>query len=348
MIIFIILVIILVAFLSMLEEYIGKRYKMGAYVCIGIMLILIASFRVVGNDNDSESYESYFLDYDNPWMVFSVEYSFRLFSRVINLFTDNVHVLFFVYALIGVVVKLMAIRQLSEFIFLSLFTYLCHFFILHDMTQIRASVAAAFFLLSIKPLCEGRKRTAFLIMCVSVFFHYSALVIMPLLFFSNKELGCKWRYVLAAVVPIGYLVYFMGIDLLTAIPLPYIGDKLEIYRELKEYGRFEEILVFKNPILLMKITVFYLLIIFYDIVYEYNKNLPLLLKIMGISLGCFFMFASLPVLSGRLYELFGVVDIILIPNVIYIFKPRYISKIFVFAIGLISFFMDVFVYELII
>lgn len=339
-------VFVFVALLSFCEKYIG-RYKWTIYIVIGIVLILMAAFKVVGNDDDSENYELFFLNYDDPYKILSVEYSFLLLSSIVSKFTYDVHGIFLVYALIGITAKFIAIKRMAKLLFLPLLVYISHYFILHDMIEIRVSVAAAFFMLAIKPLCDGEKRKAFVYMCVAVFFHYSAFVLFPLLFFNNETLSKRMRYILAAIVPMGYLAYFAGVDLLTTIPIPYIGSKLEVYRELKDFGHFEEIYVFKNPLLLMKITVFYLLLVFYDTVYEYNKELPMLMKIMGISLACFFFFSSLPVLSGRLYELFGVVDIFLFPCIVYVFRPQYIAKIFVFLMCFISIFMDVFIYELI-
>ena len=346
MIILIIIIFLIVAVLIFIEEYLGK-YKWYPYFCIGVALIIIATFKTVGNDDDSQSYETMFENYDDEFVTISVEYSYVFFSKLLHFISDDVHVIFFLYAVIAILIKMFAIKQLSGKIYISLLVYLSHFFILHDMIEIRASVAAAFFLVSIKPICDGKKWKASLFMLIAFFFHYSAAVLFPLLFFSNKTLEPKTKYILASIVPIGYILYFLHIDLLTTIPIPYISDKLDVYQQLRDLGKFDEILVMKNPILIIKIISFYLLIIFYDTVYEYNKYLPILLKIMGMSLASFFIFSSLPVLSGRLYELYGVVDIIIISSLVYVFKPEYISKAFILLFCFVMFFMDIYVYELI-
>lgn len=346
MIIALSLLLLLACLLAYLEDYMHES-KWYPYIIMGVVMILLASFKVVGTDADSKSYEMMFNGYDDPLVQLTVEPSFTFISKVLNSFTDDVHSIFFLYAIIAIPLKLRGIAKLSNFVYLSLAVWLAHTFIIHDLTQIRASVAIAFFLTSIKPLCEGHKAKAFGLMGCAIFFHYSALSLVILLLFSNKDLSRRWKIVLGSIVPIGYILYFLHIDPLMTIPLPYIGTKLEIYREVKDLGGYDEILVFKNPILLIKIAVFYLLLFYYDTVKVFNKYLPMLLKIMGVSLACFFFFSSLPVLSGRLYELFGAIDIITIPLIVYIFKPNWAAKLITIMLAFIMFGMDVFVYKLI-
>ena len=125
-----------------LEEYLGK-WKWPIYIIVGIALIYIASFKVIGNDDDSSSYELMFLNYDDPIINLTVEASFTLIARILNTFTSDVHSIFFFYAIIAIPLKLYSIHRFSEYLFLPLLVYMSHFFILHDMIEIRASVAAA-------------------------------------------------------------------------------------------------------------------------------------------------------------------------------------------------------------
>lgn len=346
MIIALSLLLLLVCALVFLEDYMGEG-KWYPYIIIGIIMILLAALKEVGNDGDSQSYEIMFHDYDDPIMQLTVEPSYIFFSRILNYFTDDVHSIFLLYALIAIPLKMRGISKMSNYIYLSLALYLSHTFILHDLIQIRASVAAAFFITSIKPLCEGKKAKAFGLMGCAIFFHYSALALVPLLLFGNNELTRRWKIGLGLVVPLGYILYFMHIDPLTTIPLPYISNKIETYKALKEIGGYDEIFVFKNPILLIKITAFYLLLFYYDTVKTFNKYLPMLLKIMAVSMGCFFFFSALPVLSGRLYELFGAIDIITIPLIAYVFKPKWAGKLIVVIAAVIMFGTDILLYKLI-
>lgn len=344
MVIPLIAILVFVAVVAIFEDNLVK-YKWHIYICVGVALVLMATFRVVGNDNDSLTYEYYFLNYDDPLTALAVEFSFVLFSYFLNNFTQDVHGLFFVYALLGVTLKLVAISKTSKSLFLPLFIYLSHFFVLHDMIQMRVSVATGLFLLAINPLCEKRKRTALLLIVTAVFFHYSSLALLAAFFISNKPLTERMVWGLGLIIPVGYLAYLMGIDLITTVPIPYIGEKIEMYRQLKDMGKYSEMAIFNNPIVLIRIFMFYTLLMFHETIYEYNKAFPLLIKIDALSFVCFFFFSSLPVLAGRLSELFSVVDIILYTNVVYICRPQYMAKAFVFMMCSMLFYMDVFVLD---
>lgn len=329
-----------------MEEYLGK-YKWGIYVSIGVILILMCTFKTIGADADSRNYETMFYHYDDQMTTLSVEFSFRWFAEMLSYISNDVSSIFFLYAIIGIPIKLYAIKQNSDFIFIPLLVFLSHYFILHDMIEIRASVASAFLLLGTKPLSEGKKVEAAILFCCGVFFHYSMLAAFLLFFFSNKTLTKTWKWILASIVPIGYIVYFLKFDILMELPIPYIGEKVELYKGIKDLGGFDEILVFKNPLLLITILVFYLLLYYYDTVFKHKSQLPLLMKIMGTSLACFFFFSSLPVLSGRLYELYGVVNILTFSYIFYIIKPSFAAKATIAIMASIIMFMDIFVYELI-
>lgn len=346
MVILLIAIIAFIAFAAILEDNLVK-YKWQIYIFLGVVFIMTAAFRVVGNDNDSQTYEYYFLHYDEPLTALAVEFSFIIISFFVNKFTTDVHWLFFIYAVLGVTLKFLAIKKLSKFLFLSLFIYVCHFFVLHDMIQMRVSVSTALLLLAIKPLSEGRRRTALLLMATAAFFHYSSLAMLAVLLFNNKPLSNKMLWFMAAIIPVGYAAFLMNIDLVTTVPIPYIGEKIEMYKQLKDMGRYDELAIFNNPIVLIRIFMFYLLLAFHDTIYNYNKEFPLMMKIEALLFICFFMLSSLPVLAGRLSELFSVVDIILYTNVVYIFRPQYMAKLFVFAMCLMLFYMDVFVLDFI-
>ena len=89
-----------------------------------------------------------------------------------------------------------------------------------------------------------------------------------------------------------------------------------------------------NMVFLVEILIYFFLLIKYELIVEYNKYLPIMLKIMGFSIFSFLLFSSLPVLAFRTHELYGIVDIILFTNIYYVIRPRWISNIVVLIIGL--------------
>ena len=109
---------LIVAILCYLEDYI-RKYQKPLFFLIGLVLIFVAGFREIGLDPDSENYENTFQHYFKNGTDEMVEPSFLLISYLLGFFTDNVHVLFLLYALFGVSLKMFAFRKMSEFYFVS-------------------------------------------------------------------------------------------------------------------------------------------------------------------------------------------------------------------------------------
>ena len=100
---FLLLFIVIVS-LIFLEEYLGD-YNKYVYWGLCIIMILLCAFRTIGVDPDSEAYEEIFKTHENnPELL--VEASFLFFSGIVQRFTDDVHYLFLIYAILGIAIKL--------------------------------------------------------------------------------------------------------------------------------------------------------------------------------------------------------------------------------------------------
>ena len=339
--IFLLLFIIIVS-LIFLEEYLGD-YNKYAYWGLCIILILFCAFRTIGVDPDSENYETIFKSNENnPKLL--VEFSYFFLSGIIKSFSDDVHYLFLIYAIMGITIKFYALRQLSPLYFLPLVIYFGNYFILHDFIQIRAGVASAMLLLAIKPLSEGNKKRAIVYFLIANVFHYSSLVFYPILFFSNN-LSKTWKYALIVIVPVGAILFLLRLDFLSVLPIPYVQDKIDIYKALTERGYFQE-LTLKNVSIWIQYAVILYALYFYDTILEKCPMLPLLLKITAYSMACYFALSSVTVIAGRLHELLGIVELALFPCVCYTIWPQHYGKIAVCFIAVVEIFYTLFVWEL--
>lgn len=308
------------------------------FLCL--FLILFAALR----DGDSvRDYAQYILMYENINEGYSILTDPTYIW--ISMISRSSLMLFFIYAILGVGLKLIAIKQLSELWLLSLVIYISNFYILHEMTQIRAGVAAGILLLCIKPIYE-RDWKRFLLFCVIAFlFHASAIIMFPLWVLGYKK---SRRLLLILSIPIAYLIYFSGINLVGIVPIPGIEEKIMIYQKLQEQdiAGFAKINVF-NLVFLAKIVIFYLLIWKYEVIIAYNKYAAIFMKIFCISLISFPIFAVMPVMGFRISELFGVIEIVLFPLIFYVFKPQIVSKLLVLMIGFVVLSISIFYSELI-
>lgn len=326
------LILIIFAIAAFISLFTPKHQNHKQYLFIGfaIALIMIAGLRGEGVDRDYENYVAIFENYDS----YLVEPLFYIVSFLIHkfLFSEPLY-LFLVFAIIGVSTKLWAIRQLSNWWFLTLVIYIGEFFILHDLTQIRVGLASGFLLLCIKPIHERNSKKFLAFSIIATLSHYSAILILPLWFISTNK---PKKVLLYIAIPISYIIYFTSINILEYFPIPIIQEKLQMYQMLQQagIGGFDKINVF-NLMQLFKIALFYLFIFKFDLINEKNKYFIILIKIFALSLCSFPLFSFMPVISFRISELFGIVDIILIPLIMYIFKPVWLSRVIIVLIGLL-------------
>lgn len=293
-----------------------------------VLLILIAGLRPIGIDGDSLNYvsvlhvslsEANFIDKEPAFWIINE------LNRI--LFGANEHTFFLIFAIIGVTLKLIAIRKLSLSPIFSVFTYVCLYFILHEMTQIRAGVASAIFLLAIPDIYDRNLKSFLLKTIVAMAFHYSVILMLPLYFLNPQKINFKFFFILPFF---GIFLMFIGINVITIINtflfiLPdFLANKIELYILLLDKGVHTEINVFNfyyGSLLLF----YYIMLLFHN--YFKSKYDLLLIKVLGLMLFFFYFLSAIPVLAFRVSEFFGVVLIILIPHFAIIFKQKTIAKI---------------------
>ena len=308
-----------------------------------LTLILFAAFRDGKSVNDYELYVGawHWASYEKT----TIEASFIFIRDILKdgLKLDYLSI-FIIYAVLGVVTKLFAIKKIANNFYLAVLIYLSHFFILHELTQMRAGVAAGFILLAIAPLYNRNFKQFLLLTSIAIVFHYSAALMLPLWFVrSNKN--TKFLYYL---VPIGIVVYAAGFNFIQKIPIPYFQTKLDAYQELTEdkVEGYAKINVF-NAFYLLRVLIFYFFMIYRKKIADYSNYFYLLLRIEGISLFALPTLAIIPAIAYRVHEFLGIVEILLYPLIIYAFRIRIIGYLVVIIIALLMFCVNIFYNKLI-
>lgn len=313
------------------------------YVVMAVIMVAVAGLRPIGIDNDSNNYVGYFYWGGDD----TVELSFVIISAIIRKIADEPQILFIVYALLSIPFKAYIITKLTDLWFLALAVWLSRYMILQDMTQIRVAVSTAVFLYSLLFLDNGRKDKYLLCCVVATFFHYSAIVMFPLVFIGNKELSKKWIIALYALPVIGYMFSSLHINFLSLIPIPYLQEKVEIYEMARDEGLMgmDEINIF-NSMYLLRLALYYLLLWKYDVVKEHTKYLPVFLKIFAFSYIAYTMLSFIPVFASRISEFYGIVELLLMPLVVYTVKPEWVAKCFLILVFAYITYLDLFKNEL--
>jgi len=196
------------------------------------MLIAFCGTREIGSDQDSIAYFTYF-NLDEYGMSLVAEPTFIWIAKISRIISEEngFRWLLFIYAILGVTLKMVAIRRYSDLPWLAIITYISYFFLLHEFTQIRAGVATGLVLLSIKYILDRDFPIFFTLIAIASMFHYSAMVVAPLYFISFEKLNLKRRMLLAMTVPAGILLSFPQIDFINTIPIDLIRAKVAVYTE---------------------------------------------------------------------------------------------------------------------
>ena len=327
---------------------IGNKQKKISAISIAVTLILIAGLRQPGVDWDSDTYEYVFNHVGAPLDYFThfSDYYFyeagyylipSIFKTVFN--ASNVWC-FLLFAMLGVTLKFKALWKLTEFQMLSVLVYFCHFFILHEMTQIREGVASGILLLCVVQIKEKNFSKFCLLLLLGIFFHYSALIFIPFYFLNPLKLNKK---VFFAILLIPHLLYFLRINIITiliALHLGIISDKLTMYSDLLDAGVFTDINVY-NSVFLIEFFFCIFLIWKSDFFYRKNQYALILIKIYTIALASWMLFASIPVIAFRSYGYLGIVEVVLVPFILYYIEEESIAVLFTFLFALVSLFIDI-------
>jgi hypothetical protein len=300
-------------------------------LCIfAIILALIAGCRPIGIDNDSINYFNLLNAYyaNGKINISLVEPAFWGIAFITKyIFNANYRIAFLIYGFLGVLINVYALKKISSKLWLSVFIYLCLFFIIHEMTQIREGVACGLFLLSIFDLYKGNKKQFIIKILIAASFHYSALIALPLMFLNVNKIN-KWWYM--SLPLLGIIISFIINNELIAT-LIGISAKTDLYlRQLGRAGNFK-LNVFN--LYTIGLLVFYYI---YIINIEKRKSVydVLLVKIFGIMLFLYFSLSIIPAFSIRFSEFLGIVLAVALVNIIDLFRERYIASIAVIVFSL--------------
>lgn len=340
-----IIICAVILFFAIFEDYIEDKYKWLAFILIAICLIMYAGLRPIGFDRDSQNYAAAFLHPESLMSDYSYEPLFLLICTYFSTFSSEATVLLMFFAILGVSLKAYSIKRLTPLFFLPLLIYFSNFFILHETTQIRAGVASGLFLLAIKPLADGARIRAALIILVASLFHYSALSLFPLLFLNNNDISRNRKIIYSCLIPLCFVLYTLDLDLLTTVPIPFVTDKVESYKMASEFGNVNKESIL-NPFPLMKMAVFLYFLYFSNTIKEYVPSINLIIKILGCSLLVYFAFSSVKIISTRLSELYGIVEIVAYPCIVFTIRPKAVGVLLVILMAFIELYFNLIQWEI--
>ena len=299
-------------------------------------MALLAGLR---EGNSFHDYENYFYAYKGYYDAF--EPSFYLIRKVAANVFHTSYALFLIYAFLGVGLKWIAIRKMLPYSLLAVMLYLSHYYTLHELTQIRAGVASGLVLLCIPAICDRHFKRFLVLVLLACLFHYSAVVILPFYFLSTVSIRTwHWLVLMIGAYVFAYLGHSLS-DLLPLIPLEIVADKYQLY--VWEKGN-ETVNIF-NPVLIAQCMLGICMLLGKHRIQPHNRYFVLLLKIYLSALILNVCFADFAAVGYRLYQLLQVVEIVLLPLLLYMNRHFFIVLVVYAAI---AFYIDVYFLNLIV
>lgn len=324
----------IVVVLAFLEDIIPAWQKQLALAVICIAMICVSAFKPI-TTTDASTYEYYFYFNDDPIIEMATEPTYIWLSRLFLSLGWGIEAIFFVYAVLSIPLKSIALWKITPHVFTAMIVYVGIYYPLQDVVQIRCGLATAFLVWALVPLARGQYLPALGLTLIATAFHYSSLAFLPVIMVGNIPVTRRLRILMGISVPAFLLLYIVHIDAFTLIPSSIIEGKLDLYKEMSDAGDWEEYIPYKQLTFLAEIALLYFCLFFYDTIEKYTSYVRILVKILVIEMGCLTMFAAVPVLGGRLHDLFGIFNAITFTCCLYCVKPRYAVRagITVFALA---------------
>lgn len=340
MVIPVFLFFVIISFLFLLNKRVptGKQWNQ-ILLFSGILLTIMATFRP-DNMPDKPNYISFFL---NDFEVERFEIGFVVISEVIRKINNDLIFFFFFFAAFSIYLKLWAIKRITSLVWGALLIYIANIFILHDMIQMRCAIASGFLLHAVFYIWKRNLKGFLITSFIAFFFHYSAIIIFPLWFLNVEKIN---RFFYFALILSSYILagHISILNYVNYIPIDGIQNLVNMYE--RTVGNDVNIY---NAIQLSRVFICVWFLVNMKSVYLNNSISILLVKIYAISISALPLFSSVPVVAFRVSELYQVVEIVLIPMLIYsIPRIETLLRVWVICIGLCFLWMNIYFNEFLI
>ncbi len=237
--------------------------------------------------------------------------------------TDYI-IIFSIYGLLGVSLKLVGINKLSDLKFQVLFLYVCKLYLLNELTQIRAGVAIGLIFISIYYLRKDKYWQFFGLVALSTFFHFSSMMMFFLPLFHRFRANAKvWGTIFLLCVAINVCKLDL-LSLTKCIPNDLYQYKLAayIYHQQSTNVRLN---YFSTYFILQNIVIL-LCFVFRKEMEKENTYLNIILNMCCLSSCCFVLLGSMSAaVAMRVSEMFNGVIIILIPHLVRVVADKVVS-----------------------
>lgn len=343
----------ILSFFHFIEFFKNKaNLKFIMIIISSLILIFFTGLRKVGVGIDDPNYYNMFMFIApslDEWMFGNYVYSINdiymepgyvFVNSIVKIFTDNYSLLFLTIAFLSVGITSYNYSKYSKYIFLSLLLFFVHTYLYRDMTQIRAGVAAAIGLFLISQIDKREHLKVFFTLLIASTFHIASFSLLTVYLLSFIKLTRK------IVVLCFFLSVFFGLLGISQIILGIIPGSgflaMKLYSYTANEGYLSAISLFditniKNSFILL------LIVLFWD---KLKKTIPYFKTVMLFYLLAVFIriaFYDLGVLAARISTFFGIVEVIIIPYFIFLFRQKIVISFLIIFYAFLMLYLNLFI-----
>ncbi len=302
-----------------------KKY---IYLSLLPVFIIVATIISSSYSRDSINYNLGFKTFGlSGWSALFTEMSsFEAFFLVVSKSLYQLGLapvyLFLIYATLSVSIKFYLIDKHSKDKWLSLAFFSSYFFILHDSTQIRFSLAVAFVYLGLHFLAEGKKLLfSAMVVFSAIMFHVGSVIFIIMLLFTTKK-SLVWLLGLLFFAVLLYPMNLHGILLeLMGNTLNYLNVHGTLLNKPYWYLLKQEPVVILRIFRPLSLLVYLCAIVIYQYRSEFNKYETLCYNAFLLSIFFYIFLKDIVILQVRFANIFGFSLVFLVP-----FIHKHLSK----------------------
>ena len=325
-------------FVAVAFEQKGYANKNALLVLSCIVLAFIAGIRDIYYWPDAFVYAWSFMNYTPDITDYSIsdkpygysEKGFYFLAVIVKTIFDNVTVFMLFISGLTFYFLYKDLKEFSIFPLVGLCAYIARFYLGRNFIQIRAGLAYAILMLSIKYIFEKDWKRYFLIVFIAWLFHRSCIIAIPLYFICNWIHVKKWHVLLA--LGISFLIGIFGQGFVHSIVEDNASD-LNIGTRYVDAGGEKiqlEGLGMRNPMIYVQSFILIAYTFLEKRLAPVNKYYHILRVAYLYSAMILICFCTYKVLSARTSSMFATLEFAIIPSLIYMFNKK--NRLFAFII----------------
>lgn len=296
------------------------------FLVLAIGLVLVAGLRSGDGIPDLAGYRQWYSEgfslteyFANPALIFQKDPGFYLLSAYFFSHGFPFQAFLCFIALFGVGWKMKGIATLSNSPWASALVYISFYFLMHEMVQIRAGLASGLFLLSLPYLQQRRYGVFTLVILFASCFHYSAIILLGLLFLTGECRHPRWYLAALLGCFVAALCGFSPTFLMLHLPGSDSNTRVAYY--LLEAQNDGIVLNLFSRMTIPNLILCVTLLLNFDRLKEVTPYASLVIRIFCLSQMAFYLLSGWMAFAVRLSDLLGIVGILAWPLFFHLFRP---------------------------